>query len=140
MIGLGGVTTALALLGIWLTRRGRLPGNRWFWRAFIWTTPLAILANSFGWIFTEMGRQPWAVFGEMLTRDALSPSVPGWQVITLPRRVRGPVPRHRHHRAAPPDSVRASWTAAGRPGSEPGSRNADTATDLRLLGPPRDIA
>jgi cytochrome d ubiquinol oxidase subunit I len=82
MIGLGGVTTALALLGIWLTRRGRLPGNRWFWRAFIWTTPLAILANSFGWIFTEMGRQPWAVFGEMLTRDALSPSVPAWQVIT----------------------------------------------------------
>ena len=81
-IGLGGVTTALALLGIWLTRRGRLPGNRWFWRAFIWTTPLAILANSFGWIFTEMGRQPWAVFGQMLTRDALSPAVPGWQVIT----------------------------------------------------------
>ena len=70
MIGLGGVTTALALLGIWLTRRGRLPDNRWFWRAFIWTTPLAILANSFGWIFTEMGRQPWAVFGEMLTREA----------------------------------------------------------------------
>jgi cytochrome d ubiquinol oxidase subunit I len=82
MIGLGGVTTALALLGIWLTRRGRLPDNRWFWRAFVWTTPLAILANSFGWIFTEMGRQPWAVFGQMLTRDALSPSVPGWQVIT----------------------------------------------------------
>ena len=82
MIGLGGVTTALAVLGIWLTRRGRLPGNRWVWRAFIWTTPLAILANSFGWIFTEMGRQPWAVFGEMLTREALSPSVPAWQVIS----------------------------------------------------------
>ena len=88
MIGLGGVTTALALLGIWLTRRGRLPDNRWFWRAFIWTTPLAILANSFGWIFTEMGRQPWAVFGEMLTRDALSPSVPGMAGDHLPRRVR----------------------------------------------------
>ncbi len=82
MIGLGGVTTALAVLGLWLTRRGKLPDNRWFWRALIWTTPLAILANSFGWIFTEMGRQPWAVFGEMLTRDALSPSVPAWQVIT----------------------------------------------------------
>ena len=82
MIGLGAVTTALALLGIWLTRRGRLPDNRWFWRALIWSTPLAILANSFGWIFTEMGRQPWVVFGEMLTRDGLSPSVPAWQVIT----------------------------------------------------------
>ncbi len=82
MIGLGGVTTALAVLGLWLTRRGRLPENRWVWRAFVWTTPLAILANSFGWIFTEMGRQPWAVFGEMLTREALSPSVPAWLVIT----------------------------------------------------------
>ena len=82
MIGLGAVTTGLALLGIWLTRRGRLPDNLWFWRALIWTTPLAILANSFGWIFTELGRQPWAVFGEMLTRDGLSPSVPAWQVIT----------------------------------------------------------
>jgi cytochrome d ubiquinol oxidase subunit I len=29
-----------------------------------------------------MGRQPWAVFGEMLTREALSPSVPAWQVIS----------------------------------------------------------
>ena len=29
-----------------------------------------------------MGRQPWVVFGEMLTRDGLSPSVPAWQVIT----------------------------------------------------------
>jgi cytochrome d ubiquinol oxidase subunit I len=82
MIGLGAVTTALATLGLWLTRRGRLPTNPWFWRALIWSTPLAILGNAFGWIFTEMGRQPWAVFGEMFTRDALSPVTPAWQVIT----------------------------------------------------------
>src|SRR4029079_11039480 len=75
MIGLGAVTTGLALLGLWFTRGGRLPDNRWFWRALIWTTPLAIFGNGFGWIFTEMGRQPWVVFGEMFTRDALSPLV-----------------------------------------------------------------
>ena len=112
MIGLGAVTTALALLGIWLTRRGRLPDNRWFWRALIWSTPLAILANSFGWIFTEMGRQPWVVFGEMLTRDGLSPSVPAWQVITSLVVFAGALPRHRHHRAAPLCSLRASRTPA----------------------------
>jgi cytochrome d ubiquinol oxidase subunit I len=82
MIGLGAVTTALGLLGLWLTRRGRLPENPWFWRVLIWTSPLPILANGFGWIFTEMGRQPWVVFGEMFTRGALSPVTPAWQVIT----------------------------------------------------------
>jgi cytochrome d ubiquinol oxidase subunit I len=82
MIGLGAVTTALAVLGLWMTRRGRLPDRPLFWRVLIWSTPLAIFGNAFGWIFTEMGRQPWAVFGEMLTRDALSPLVPAWQVIT----------------------------------------------------------
>jgi cytochrome bd ubiquinol oxidase subunit I len=82
MIGLGAVTTALGLLGLWLTRRGRLPDNPWFWRILIWTSPLPILANAFGWIFTEMGRQPWIVFGEMFTRDALSPVTPAWQVLT----------------------------------------------------------
>ena len=38
--------------------------------------PLAALAaNSFGWIFTEMGRQPWVVFGLMTTERAVSPGV-----------------------------------------------------------------
>jgi cytochrome bd ubiquinol oxidase subunit I len=82
MIGLGAVTTALGLLGLWLTRRGRLPEHPWFWRILIWTAPLPILANACGWIFTEMGRQPWVVFGEMFTRDALSPVTPAWQVVT----------------------------------------------------------
>ena len=43
---------------------------------------LPLLANSFGWIFTEMGRQPWIVFGEMLTRDGVSRSVSLTEVLT----------------------------------------------------------
>lgn len=81
MIGLGAVTTALAVLGLWLTRRGRLPDRPLFWRVLIWSTPLAIFGNGFGWIFTEMGRQPWIVFGLMLTEDGVSPNVPGWTVL-----------------------------------------------------------
>jgi cytochrome d ubiquinol oxidase subunit I len=48
---------------------------------------LPVAANSFGWIFTEMGRQPWAVFGLMTTATAVSPGVSvgeAWtSVITL---------------------------------------------------------
>ena len=46
MIGLGAVTTALAVLGLWITRRGRLPDRPLFWRVLIWSTPLAIFGNA----------------------------------------------------------------------------------------------
>jgi cytochrome d ubiquinol oxidase subunit I len=75
MIGFGMVTSALALLGLWLTRRRRVPTSKWFWRAALWTLPFPLIANSFGWIFTEMGRQPWVVFGAMRTADGVSPRV-----------------------------------------------------------------
>jgi cytochrome bd ubiquinol oxidase subunit I len=81
MIGFGMLTSALAALGLWLTRRDRLPRSRWFWRAALWTLPFPLIANSFGWIFTEMGRQPWVVFGQLFTRDGVSPTVPAWHVV-----------------------------------------------------------
>jgi cytochrome d ubiquinol oxidase subunit I len=81
MIGFGMLTSALALLGLWLIRRRRLPESTWFWRAALWTLPFPLIANSFGWIFTEMGRQPWVVFGQLFTRDGVSPNVPAWNVI-----------------------------------------------------------
>jgi cytochrome d ubiquinol oxidase subunit I len=80
MIGFGMVTSALALLGLWLIRRRRVPASKWFWRAALWTLPFPLVANSFGWIFTEIGRQPWVVFGQMFTRNGVSPNVPAWQV------------------------------------------------------------
>jgi cytochrome bd ubiquinol oxidase subunit I len=82
MIGLGMLSVALGALGLWLTRKGRLPTGRRFWRAAIWSVPLPLLANSFGWIFTEMGRQPWTVFGVLQTRDSVSPNVGAGSVLT----------------------------------------------------------
>lgn len=75
MIGLGLLAAAGAALVLWGTRRGRLPTRKaWLWLAI--ALPLTpVLANSFGWIFTEMGRQPWAVFSLMTTERAVSPSV-----------------------------------------------------------------
>jgi cytochrome d ubiquinol oxidase subunit I len=75
MIGLGVVAAGLAALVLWVTRKGRIPSGRaWVWVA-ISLPLLPVVANSFGWIFTEMGRQPWAVFGLMTTTSAVSPGV-----------------------------------------------------------------
>src|SRR6476660_3286580 len=61
MIGFLAFPVAFALLALWLTRRGRIPDQRWFgWFALL-TIPTPFLANSAGWVFTEMGRQPWVV-------------------------------------------------------------------------------
>nr|PZN42980.1 MAG: cytochrome ubiquinol oxidase subunit I [Actinomycetota bacterium] len=75
MIGFGALAALLALAGLWLTRRGRLPENPWFYRLAIAGIFLPYLANTMGWIFTEMGRQPWTVFGLMTTASAVSPGV-----------------------------------------------------------------
>ncbi len=90
MIGLGLVTVGVALVGMWLARRGRVPQNAWFARVAVLTALAPFLANSFGWIFTEMGRQPWVVVPNrtgvlavrMLTRDGVSPSVGTATVLT----------------------------------------------------------
>jgi cytochrome d ubiquinol oxidase subunit I len=83
MIGFGAVTAALALVGLVMMRGGRNPAeNRWFYRAALWTIPFPLLANSFGWIFTEMGRQPWVVYSQMFTRDGVSPLVGPGLVLT----------------------------------------------------------
>jgi cytochrome d ubiquinol oxidase subunit I len=84
MIGFGMLTSALSLLGLWLLRGGRLPRSKWFYRVAIWTIPFPLIANSFGWIFTEMGRQPWVVYSQMLTRNGVSPLVgPGLVATSL---------------------------------------------------------
>lgn len=61
MIGLAVFSAALAFAVLWLTRRGRSPSHPWFRRLAILAIPTPFIAASFGWIFTEMGRQPWVV-------------------------------------------------------------------------------
>src|SRR5271166_327891 len=72
MIGLLVIPGLFALTTLWLTRGGRSPNQRWFsWFALL-TIPMPFLANSAGWVFTEMGRQPWIVVpnptGDQLVR------------------------------------------------------------------------
>ncbi|WP_280347765.1 cytochrome ubiquinol oxidase subunit I [Nocardia neocaledoniensis] len=61
MIGLAAGSVALLLAGFWVTRGGRVPDQRWYSWLSLLAIPTPFLANSAGWVFTEMGRQPWAV-------------------------------------------------------------------------------
>jgi cytochrome d ubiquinol oxidase subunit I len=82
MIGLGMAAAAGAALVLWVTRKGRIPGARgWVWVA-VALPLLPVAANSFGWLFTELGRQPWAVFGLMTVESAVSPGVSAGEAMT----------------------------------------------------------
>ena len=82
MIGLGLAAAAAAAWILLATRKGRTPAGRGVMIAAIALPFLPLFANSFGWIFTEIGRQPWAVFGLMTTDQAVSPGVSAAEVLT----------------------------------------------------------
>ena len=73
MVFIGTGLAALAALFIvtWFRRRA-LPRSAWFYRAVVLAGPLAVVALIAGWITTEVGRQPWVVYGFMRTTDAIT--------------------------------------------------------------------
>lgn len=82
MIFFGGLAALVAVVGLWLTRRkvDYTTVKPWAWKVAIWTPWLPLAASLVGWVFTEMGRQPWIVFGLLTTESAVSPGVPSWAV------------------------------------------------------------
>jgi cytochrome bd ubiquinol oxidase subunit I len=82
MIGVGFLAIGASLWMLWATRRGRSPTSRWLVLTAVLLPFLPLLGNSFGWIFTEMGRQPWIVFGLMPTSAGVSPGTTTAEVIT----------------------------------------------------------
>jgi len=77
MVGAGTLMIVLSLGTLFLMLRKRLEKMRWVLWILPFTIALPYLANSTGWLMTEMGRQPWIVFGVMKTASAVSPNV-GW--------------------------------------------------------------
>ncbi len=75
MIGLGMAAMAISAGVLWLTRKGRTAVAKPVVWAAILVPFLPVLGNSFGWIFTETGRQPWLVYGVMTTANGVSASV-----------------------------------------------------------------
>ncbi len=81
MMGFGFIGLFFALLALWQLRKGGTPHGKWFAPAMISLPFLPLLANSFGWIFTETARQPWAVFGLIKTADGVSTVVSAGAVL-----------------------------------------------------------
>lgn len=75
MVGVDLLLLAFTAVGLWLLYRHRLETSRWFQRAAIAAIFIPFLGGWTGWIFTEMGRQPWVVFRLMPTFRGVSPSV-----------------------------------------------------------------
>ena len=71
----------LAVLGGLYAWRGTLTAQRWLLRLFVPAVFLPYVANQAGWVASEVGRQPWVVYGLLRTRDAVSPNVAGEHVL-----------------------------------------------------------
>ncbi len=81
MVGAGFLMIFLAALGLWQVWRGHhLTPNR-FLKILPWAIVVPFIANTTGWIFTEVARQPWIVFGLQRTEDAVSPNVPAGTLV-----------------------------------------------------------
>lgn len=70
----------MAMVGacwFWLLwKRRDFPSSKWFLRMVLASAPLGFLAVETGWVVTEVGRQPWIIYGFMRTREAVTP-MPG---------------------------------------------------------------
>ena len=77
MVALGSYLALVSLWAGWLAVRHRnLSENRWLLRAVALGAPFGFLAIEAGWTVTEVGRQPWIVYGTLRTADAVTP-MPG---------------------------------------------------------------
>ncbi|GAB3757573.1 cyanide-insensitive cytochrome bd quinol oxidase subunit I [Ramlibacter monticola] len=72
MVGLGFLMIVLAVLGAWLHRRNRIYASRAYLQFALAMGPAGLLAILAGWVTTEIGRQPWVIYGVMRTADAVS--------------------------------------------------------------------
>jgi cytochrome d ubiquinol oxidase subunit I len=91
MIGFGGIAAFAAAVALWLTRKGTVPQSKWIMRLAVLGILAPFAANSAGWVFTEMGRQPFVVAPNptpggidgvfMFTASAVSPTATAGELL-----------------------------------------------------------
>jgi cytochrome bd ubiquinol oxidase subunit I len=83
MIGAGLLAALIALVALWAVRKGRRPKSKTLLYGAIALPLLPLIGNTFGWIMTEMGRQPWIVYGQMKTSAGVSDNSAGVVLTSL---------------------------------------------------------
>ncbi|MEJ2007268.1 MAG: cytochrome ubiquinol oxidase subunit I [Acidobacteriota bacterium] len=81
MVGLGTIFIVQMLIGLFLLWRRKLHSSRWFLWMLMLTIPFPYIANEAGWLVTEVGRQPWLVYGLMTTKVGTSANVAAGETI-----------------------------------------------------------
>jgi cytochrome d ubiquinol oxidase subunit I len=77
MVALGSYMALVSAAALWLMwRRRDLTRHRWLLRGLVLAAPMGFICTEAGWIVTEVGRQPWVIYGLMRTADAVTP-MPG---------------------------------------------------------------
>jgi cytochrome d ubiquinol oxidase subunit I len=77
MVGIGTLLMLISIVYfVLLLRKKPLQDKPWLLRLFVWAIPLGYIALEAGWVVTEVGRQPWIIYGIMRTKDAVTP-MPG---------------------------------------------------------------
>ena len=77
MVGLGSFMALVSAAALWLMwRRRELTRHRWLLRALVLAAPMGFICTEAGWVVTEVGRQPWVIYGLMRTAEAVTP-MPG---------------------------------------------------------------
>ncbi|NUP07377.1 MAG: cytochrome ubiquinol oxidase subunit I [Polyangiaceae bacterium] len=79
MVGLGTAAAAYAAFTmLFFLRKRTIPDNRWWLRGTVALGPAGVIAMEAGWIVTEVGRQPWTIYGVMRTSEAATPVTGLW--------------------------------------------------------------
>ncbi len=73
MVAIGMLMLAVGLWSLWSRWRGELYYDKWLHRAALVMAPSGLVAVIAGWITTEVGRQPYTIYGEMRTAESMSP-------------------------------------------------------------------
>jgi cytochrome d ubiquinol oxidase subunit I len=84
MVGIGTLLAAVAAWALWrAVRRRSWTSGRWFLAILVLCGPLGFLAIEAGWVVTEVGRQPWVIYGVLRTADAVTPMPGLWAPFSL---------------------------------------------------------
>ncbi len=81
MVGLGTIFIAITVVATFLLWRRKLFESRWMLWILMLATPFPFIANTAGWLTTELGRQPWLVYGLLRTEEGVSPLVSSGNVL-----------------------------------------------------------